>query len=117
MPIDLQGDGFADEPVLHHPGAYDHVLQRVCEEDGCDPIEVLTLADWEVPTWRSRCDQRIAELVEQRGGEPVHARSYQLPECLPGRLFARFPVGGQQRCFSVTADDMITLKPLPEERR
>jgi len=93
------------------PGAYEQVLRKVRAEDGFDPTEMLSMADWEIPAWRSRCDQRIAALVEQRRGDPVSARSYQLPDGPPGQLFQRFPPHSSQRVFVVTPDDVITLKP------
>jgi hypothetical protein len=57
--------------------------------------------------------ERVAALVERRrwAGEPVNARSSQLPFGLPPP-FEQWPRGGQ-RWFTVTADDRITLRLRP----
>jgi hypothetical protein len=55
--------------------------------------------------------ERVAELVERRrrAGEPVNARSSDLPPDLQSP-FENWPPGGQ-RCFVVTPDDRIVLRP------
>lgn len=93
------------------PGAYVHVLQKRCEEELYDGSLALT----DAPSEELEADERdyrrrVAALVarRRRAGEPVIARSSDLPPGLPSP-FENWPRGGQ-RSFTVTADDRIALR-------
>ena len=95
----------------HVPGIYEQVLVKTCAEDAANPgawldasVNPLALSTFE----RERA-QRVAELIAERRGKPVHVRSHQLPPGLP-EPFGQFPRG--QRTFVVRPDDSITLRTM-----
>lgn len=97
---------------IHSPGAYRHVLEKRAERELFDDLGALSDIDGDELVARERSYRaRVTALVDQRlaAGEPVGAQSWELPSGLRAP-FESFPLGGQ-RCFVVSSDDVITLKP------
>jgi|SRR6516225_1754220 hypothetical protein len=95
--------------TIRSPGAYLHVLQKMCRERTHDCEYALTDCTAEEAAQCEReNERRAAALMAERMGEPLNAQSYMLPDGLPAP-FERFPVG-RQRCFRVEPDDTITLR-------
>jgi hypothetical protein len=90
------------------PGAYAHVLHKLCEQDAHQAISAvsnyLLLADDEVEAWERAKAERAAALRRERIGKPLNCQSYMLPRNLPP------PFDGGRRCFVVYPDDTIALK-------
>lgn len=105
---------------IHVPGAYEAVLRECAAEKALD--EALArgrapgLLDTDDPAAveAARCQlaERVAELIEQRRGQPLHVQSYMLP---PGLVspFEQWPHQGCQRSVTVDPSDVITLRPRP----
>jgi hypothetical protein len=99
------------DKVIHVPGAYAEVLQTVCAEAVEDSYASLAAEESEAASVRREEVARIAQLMRERSGEPVGCTSYQLPDGLP-TPFEHWPPGAQ-RTFTVTPDDVVTLRPRP----
>jgi hypothetical protein len=97
---------------IHSPGVYEHVLRRVCEQATHESGAVLSCPNSEQLAVLQRAHaKRTAAMMEQRRGEPLAVQSWQLPDGLPGALFARWPRRGRARGFWVTPDDFVTVRP------
>jgi hypothetical protein len=91
------------------PGAYAHVLHKLCERAHKAMSAVsdylLLEADEEIEAWERAFAERKAALRRERNGKPLTAQSYMLPRNLPS------PFGDGRRCVVVNPNDTITLKP------
>jgi hypothetical protein len=102
---------------VHCPGAYAHVLDKVCTQfadsvgdwltASADPISLL---EWE---WRQA--ERKAAVMAERNGQPLKVQAYMLPRGARAQ-FGRCPSGGQHGMFVVTPDDEISFVPRQSER-
>ena len=97
--------------AIHCPGAYMHVLTKVCQEHTYrDGDAILRCSSPEQLEQMQRdYGERTAALIQEKMGEPVLAHSAHLPSGLPAP-FERFP-RGELRGFSVMPDDRIHLLP------
>jgi hypothetical protein len=99
---------------IHWPGAYAHALERKCDRDAMiAAADYLTLADSEITAWHRDNALRKAALVAERNGEPVTVQSEMLPDGMPSP-FEHWPRGGNRGSFTITPDDVITLRPRPQ---
>jgi hypothetical protein len=97
--------------TIRRRGAYRHVLGIVCERDASAAADNYLLLDVsQIPAWEKANAQRMAALMRERSGEELSAQSYMLPPNLP-IPFDNWP-RGCQRSFSVTCDDVITLRTM-----
>lgn len=118
MPIsrDVTGDNQNAFLSVHVPGVYQAVLQTVCEQEAEDPYWALR-DNWadEVANALHDAEEaaKIAALIAEREGRPVHCQNYQLPEGVLGH-FRQFP-SVTMKCYTVTPDDVITLRPRPAQ--
>ncbi len=114
MPIErhnghlLNTDG---DMAIHEPGAYQHVLDRKCDQDAHSaPADyLLAETDEQLAAWHEAKAQRKAALIAERSGKPIKVQAYMLPRGLSAP-FERW-TGGEHRMFVVTPDDTITLVP------
>jgi hypothetical protein len=100
-----------DRNTIRVAGAYRHVVERRCDMDLSDDVALTDITPEVFAAHERDRLARVTALADQRlaAGEPVHCQSWELPSGL-GAPFEKFSVGGQ-RCFVVTSDDRITLKP------
>lgn len=97
---------------IRSPGAYLRVIQKRAERQLFDLNAPLSdIDDDELAAHKRSYQAQVAALVDQRlaAGMPVNCQSWELPSGLRAP-FESFPIG-VQRCFVVTSDDVITLKP------
>ena len=101
-PPEVTGNGHSSIPW---PGVYQHVLQRVCEEQAGDHYAALT--DCDLAQVERENAAAVAACVRERSGEPVHGLSHHLPDGMSPPFHQPFPGFG----ISVTPDDRVTRRP------
>lgn len=97
---------------IQSPGAYLRVIKRRAERELFDLIAPMSgIGSDELAAHKQSYEAQVTAVVDQRlaAGEPVNCQSWEL-SCGLHAPFESFPIGGQ-RCFVVTSDDVVTLKP------
>jgi hypothetical protein len=111
MPRKPPGRPTDTNTTIHHPGAYQAALQRVCHHETSDPVGFLDASDDPVSLAAHEGNEaaKLFACIRRYNGEPLTVQYWALPDGLL-KPFENSLRGGH-RTFVVTPDDVITLQP------